>query len=271
LSPSPNHFDKIMRVDFPVDEPGAYLLEVTAVNGNKDFAVVWLRDVAIVRRRSADGSRFFTFDARTGEPLPSQKLEFFAVAQSWTESPNTGAAQPMTDVAPTTKFYSRQTDETGALFFPKVDANRQINELVEEIIVAIPNDGDPAGSTQYAFLAFQGLWFHGVDPVSGYSLGQGSYASIRFDQEPIAQVKQPSSNSLLPALNSTRLQNRCGRGKRSIFEFSIRTAERLGNKSLRSTNLARQAARLKFPTTRAPTNISFKLAFLRRRRSFWRI
>jgi tetratricopeptide (TPR) repeat protein len=183
FEPSPNHFDKIMRVDFPVDEPGAYLLEVTAVNGNKDFAVVWLRDVAIVRRRSADGSRFFTFDARTGEPLPSQKLEFFAVAQSWTESPNTGAAQPMTDVAPTTKFYSRQTDETGALFFPKVDANRQINELMEEIIVAIPHDGDPAGSTQYAFLAFQGLWIHGVDPVSGYSLGQGSYASIRFDQE----------------------------------------------------------------------------------------
>ncbi len=74
FEPSPNGFYKIARVDFPVDEPGAYLLEITAVDGNKDVAVIWLRDVAVARERVADGCRYFTFDARTGEPLPAQKL-----------------------------------------------------------------------------------------------------------------------------------------------------------------------------------------------------
>jgi hypothetical protein len=178
FEPSPNGFYKIARVDFPVDEPGAYLLEITAADGNKDVAVIWLRDVAVARERVADGCRYFTFDARTGEPLPAQKLELFAVAHRRVENPDSIASSYSASL----KAYSRQTDRNGALFLPNVSSNREINDpFITEILVAIPKEGDKAGATQYAFFDFQGIWLG--NRVGADGLRSRSSARLRFDQQ----------------------------------------------------------------------------------------
>ena len=146
LESSPKRFDKMTRVDFPVDEPGAYLVEVTATGGNKDAAVVWLRDVAVKREPLEDGCLYLALDAHTGEPLANQTLEFFVVAQNLRDVPR----------ATTTREYTKRTDATGSLFLPYDDVHTRRSL---EVFVSVPKeDGGEANAAQCSFVGFQGIW-----------------------------------------------------------------------------------------------------------------
>jgi hypothetical protein len=176
LEPSPKHYDKIMRADFPVDEPGAYLVEITANGGKKDVAVVWLRDVAVLGKRdvvvqdnkATFGVRYAAHDGRSGEPLAEQTLEFFIVNLSRTAN----------SYAYTTNESTKQTDKNGSLFFPADEIHRNQSS---EILTLAPKDGvDEASAGQCSFKDFQGIWSLDGDD-SSYSTtnislsGQGTY------------------------------------------------------------------------------------------------
>ena len=161
LESSTNHFDKIARDDFPVDEPGVYLVETTTNGGNKDAAVVWLHDFAIERKRADKGWRFIARDARTGEPLVEQPLEFIVVDRVLISGSESF----------TTAEYTKQTDKTGSVFFSMDEIN---DAYATEIIVTVPKEGvDKASAAQYSFIDFQGIWrFHGGNASkSGYYHG----------------------------------------------------------------------------------------------------
>ena len=144
LEPDPNHYDKITRVDFPVGEPGAYLVEIAATGGNKDAAIVWLHDFVVAHERLEKGVRCLALDAITGEPLAEQALEFFVFNRD------------AKDDVPAIKEYAKQTDETGALFFSDAEYP---NDDAAVVLVTVPKDGvEKTSAAQTAFIGSQGIW-----------------------------------------------------------------------------------------------------------------
>ncbi len=147
LEPDPKHFDRIASMNFPVKEPGAYLVEIVADDGNKDAVVVWLRDVAIVQKQFENGYRYFALDAATGEPIVEKMIEFFIVNQRWNNGKRTVK----------TKKLSKRTDKNGSVLFD----NKEIVEDGSTQVLAVASKDDGNGSAQYSFMDFQGLWrFH---------------------------------------------------------------------------------------------------------------
>ena len=158
LEPDPNHYDKIKRVEFPVDEPGAYLVEITATGGKKDVAVVWLRDVVVEPVQTEigaqlagpvqvqNGRQYVARDARTGEPLVDQTIEFFVVDRRRDGDSFTVAATE----------YAKQTDETGSVSL----ANDEFDVYhASEVLIFVPKDGgDAVSAARCAFNDFQGIW-----------------------------------------------------------------------------------------------------------------
>ena len=158
LEPDPNHYDKIKRVEFPVDEPGAYLVEITATGGKKDVAVVWLRDVVVEPVQTEigaqlagpvqvqNGRQYVARDARTGEPLVDQTIEFIVVNRRRDGDSFTVAATE----------YAKQTDETGSVSL----ANDEFDVYhASEVLIFVPKDGgDAVSAARCSFNDFQGIW-----------------------------------------------------------------------------------------------------------------
>lgn len=179
LDPDPDHYDRVTPIKFPTREPGAYLVEVSANNGNRDYAVVWLRDIAIVskpycedssaeadaapqnglrkvisraanavRRRGGDkgGRRFFVLDSTTGEPKPNEKVEFFFVMYQW----NNG--KQIVD----TKSASMTTDENGSVFV----GNEYFPESKNtSVLTIVPRKGESKkAAVQFGIMDLQGMY-----------------------------------------------------------------------------------------------------------------
>ena len=144
LDPDPNHYDRVAPLNLPVKEPGAYLVEIAANDGNKDVAVVWLRDVAIVKKQFEEGNRYFALDANDGEPLVEQTIEFFVVHHRWNNGKQTVR----------TKSFSKRTDKSGSVLFD----NKEIpDDESTQVLAIVPKDGKK-NAAQYSFMDFQGLW-----------------------------------------------------------------------------------------------------------------
>lgn len=77
LEPRPQHFDRTIVVTTPLQKAGAYLLTAEVPDGNTSRIVLWVADLAIVKKPSKNGSLYFVADAVTGELLPNVNLEFF--------------------------------------------------------------------------------------------------------------------------------------------------------------------------------------------------
>ena len=77
LDPAPDHQDTQMRVGFPIEKPGAYLLRGKMENGNSDAIVVWLNDTAILKKQVQGNTFWYVGDARTGAPVPDAEIRFF--------------------------------------------------------------------------------------------------------------------------------------------------------------------------------------------------
>ena len=142
LEPDPNHNDKIARLDFAVYEPGAYLVEITAADGNKDAAVMQLHDVAVIRKPFEDGCRYFALDAESGEPLADQRIRLFIVDRYGNE--------PSSPIM--TKTYTKRTDQSGSILFPKTELYPGTSC---EFLAFVLQDGDDASNAgQIPFMDF---------------------------------------------------------------------------------------------------------------------
>ncbi len=81
LTPRPGHADRRLTVATPLEHAGVYLVTAKLADGNTSRTVVWLEDLAIVRKPLATGMFYYVADAVTGQPIVKAKLEFFGYRQ----------------------------------------------------------------------------------------------------------------------------------------------------------------------------------------------
>ena len=77
LEPREHHYDKMVTVTTPLQQAGAYLLKAKVEGGNESFMVLWVSDLAIVKKPVANKPYYFVADAVTGSPIAKANVEFF--------------------------------------------------------------------------------------------------------------------------------------------------------------------------------------------------
>jgi alpha-2-macroglobulin len=77
LEPLPDHFDRIVSIRTPLQEPGAYLVTAVMQDGSTAAQLVWIESTVIVEKPVEGRTMYFVADAVTGEPIPGATLEFF--------------------------------------------------------------------------------------------------------------------------------------------------------------------------------------------------
>lgn len=80
LTPRENHFDKTETIEAPLENAGVYLVSATMKDGNTSRVIVWIDDLALVRKRLAGNQirqLYFAADAATGKPVAGAEIELF--------------------------------------------------------------------------------------------------------------------------------------------------------------------------------------------------
>lgn len=77
LEPRDKYLDRRTNIKVPIEQAGAYLLTATFADGNTSRIVVWIDDTVIVKKMLDGKQWYFLADARTGQPVPGAKLQFF--------------------------------------------------------------------------------------------------------------------------------------------------------------------------------------------------
>lgn len=140
LDPLSGHRDRLMTVNTPLQNAGAYLLIAKMENGNTSRIIVWLDDTAIVHKRLAGQTYYYVADSRTGKPVPGANLEFFGYWQK-----HIGRNQYQIQ---TTNF-AEQTDQNGQAF---PDANL-LKKNYQWITIARTKAG------RFAYSGFERFWY----------------------------------------------------------------------------------------------------------------
>lgn len=142
LEPRPAHNDARVGIDLPKLPAGAYFLVAKLEGGNTSRIVVWLNDLAIVKKSIDGKGYYFVCDSVTGLPEESAKLDFFGWRQEQIK-PNQNNFKVVT------KEFSKQADKDGQVFVDGNDAPNSMQWLVQA----------SGREKRQAFLGFSGLWY----------------------------------------------------------------------------------------------------------------
>ncbi len=213
LDPKSNHFDRRITVTTPLQQAGAYLITAKMQDGNISHVVIWIDDLAILRKTTKNGSLYFVGDAVSGKSVGQTNLEFFGWRMEWD---NDGKKQRLI-----TSNFAEKTDKEGMIVVdPKLlDQNFQWLTIAR----------DPKG--RMAFLGFHGVWlphyawetFHqlkiyGITDRPVYRpdqkvefkfwLGDASYATRDREnsyarQDVVIQINDPQGNQLYQQVMKT--------------------------------------------------------------------
>lgn len=85
LDPRPNHFDRIVTLDTPLKQAGAYLLTAKMDGGNTCHIVLWVADLTIVKKPLGEKTLYYVADAVTGKPAAGAQVNLFGYRQEWVE------------------------------------------------------------------------------------------------------------------------------------------------------------------------------------------
>lgn len=77
LEPREDHFDRTITIQAPLRDAGAYLITAKMADGNRCSILLWLADMAIVRKQMESKVLFYVADAITGAPIERATLEMF--------------------------------------------------------------------------------------------------------------------------------------------------------------------------------------------------
>lgn len=142
LEPRPAHNDARVGIDLPKLPAGAYFLVAKLEGGNTSRIVVWLNDLAIVKKSIDGKGYYFVCDSVTGLPEESAKLDFFGWRQEQIK-PNQNNFKVVT------KEFSKQADKDGQVFVDGNDAPNSMQWLVQA----------SGREKRQAYLGFSGLWY----------------------------------------------------------------------------------------------------------------
>jgi len=141
LEPRENHFDRRVTVTTPLTKAGAYLLTARLPDGNTSRIVLWVADMAIVKKPLADKSYYFVADAVTGQPIAGANVELFGFRTDQQQN----RLQLQTTAA------TRTTDANGQTLVNVARENDRYNWLITA--------RTPQG--KLAFLGFTNAWYAG--------------------------------------------------------------------------------------------------------------
>lgn len=142
LEPRPAHNDARVGIDLPKLPAGAYFLVAKLEGGNTSRIVVWLNDLAIVKKSIDGKGYYFVCDSVTGLPEESAKLDFFGWRQEQIK-PNQNNFKVVT------REFSKQADKDGQVFIDGNDAPNSMQWLVQA----------SGREKRQAYLGFSGLWY----------------------------------------------------------------------------------------------------------------
>jgi tetratricopeptide (TPR) repeat protein len=207
FEPDPNHFDKVERVELPVAEPGAYFVEIAATDGNKDAAVVWLHDVAVVSKPFEGGRRYFALDAQSGKPLVDQRIDFFFV------SSDVDARRELAAI----EEYTKQTDKAGSVLL----ANDEIpTKNSTAVLLVVPKEGGKEGGAKGSGAQSSFMDFHDIRPVVRESALVPSMPSfILFDQPTYRPNQTAEFKFIVGSARSDTLEEPQWAGKEVVYRI----------------------------------------------------
>ncbi len=140
LEPRPKHFDRRVTVNTPLQKAGAYLLTAQMKNGNTSHVVIWIDDLALLRKPGSGQYIYYVADAVSGQPVAGANVEFFGWRTTWEQN---GRVQRLL----TTNF-AENSDADGLI----VTDPKLFDQNFQWLTIARTGDG------RMAFMGFQGAW-----------------------------------------------------------------------------------------------------------------
>ena len=145
LNPLPRHFDRLVTVETPLTDPGAWLVEAQMEDGNRCFVVVWVSDTVIVRKPLDQQAYVLVADAVTGKPVADARVEFFGYRQEWVGDKYASKRQYKVY----TKTFKEKADGNGQIVLKE----RQFDTRHNWMIVATNKAG------RLAYMGFTYAWY----------------------------------------------------------------------------------------------------------------
>src|SRR5262245_5692795 len=139
LEPRPNHFDRRITVNTPLEKAGAYLVTATLEGGNVSKVVLWVADTVIVQKQLSGKTLYFIADAASGATVAEANVEFFGWQQRHLGNNRYQVV---------TTSFSESSNADGLL----MPDPRDLKPDFQWLITARGKNG------RYAFLGFTGVW-----------------------------------------------------------------------------------------------------------------
>jgi uncharacterized protein YfaS (alpha-2-macroglobulin family) len=156
LSPPPDHFDRLVTLETPLKDTGAYLLTARMEKGNTSRIILWIADTVIARKPLDGRSLYFVADAVTGTPVEGATVEFFGYRQEYVDGGKTPLARRQNVI---TRRFAEKTDAAGLVTVGGDDG--ETPEL-QWLVTATTRDpsaaADEARYSRFAFLGFDPVW-----------------------------------------------------------------------------------------------------------------
>lgn len=138
LRPLPDYYSSRTNIELPFDKAGCYLIEANMEGGNTSRVVLWVADLALVRKSMGDRHLLYVADAVTGAPVPDATVTLSGIGNNPYASKN---REFVSDE------FAERTDAQGMAFVP---SSRLDNK--EWLIIAEAGDG------RFAYQGFDHIW-----------------------------------------------------------------------------------------------------------------
>ncbi|QGJ68906.1 Alpha-2-macroglobulin [Planctomycetales bacterium 10988] len=142
LEPLEEHFDRRIELKTPMKKAGAYWITAEMEDGNTSNVILWLNDLAIVKKPLQNRMYYFISDATNGKPFAGADLELFGyrVDYNGTRRPNV-----------LTRQRQLRADFNGQVF--QQVTNGQDNDANYQWIITAKSEGG-----KFGYLGFTGVW-----------------------------------------------------------------------------------------------------------------
>ena len=111
LVPKEDYSNKTVRVDLPVNESGAYMLECMLENGNTARIVVMLQSMMIVNKPIEGYGAWQVVDAKSGKPLPNVQVELAGFTINYNQGKRTKHTRTLLKTTDADGFVFLNADE----------------------------------------------------------------------------------------------------------------------------------------------------------------
>ncbi|MFU8780139.1 MAG: alpha-2-macroglobulin family protein [Kiritimatiellia bacterium] len=165
LDPLPGHFDQIVSIRTPLQDPGAYLVTAEMKDGSSAAQLVWIESTVIVEKPVEGKTMYFVADAITGEPIPDATIEFFGYRVEYLRHDRTPQARRHNI---DTLRLAEKTDKDGLVYFtPPEQDNRQRYQWLVSATTPDPTAApDEVRFSRFAFLDFRGWWSRSIPGIA---------------------------------------------------------------------------------------------------------